>query len=93
MTAVVRIPVQDVPPIGRTEATKLARAEYERFLALLRALGPDDWDRPTDCTGWTVRDMLGHLLGMMKLQADPEKRGRQIKTAAERATADRSSWS
>jgi hypothetical protein len=37
--------------------------------------------------------MLGHLLGMMKLQADPEKRGRQIKTAAERATADRSSWS
>jgi len=63
MTAVVRIPVQDVPPIGRTEATKLARAEYERFLALLRALGPDDWDRPTDCTRWTVKDVAAHIVG------------------------------
>ena len=26
--------------------------------------------------------MLGHLLGMMKLQADPEERGRQITAAA-----------
>jgi hypothetical protein len=37
MTAVVRIPVQDVAPIGRAEATQLARVEYDRFLALLRA--------------------------------------------------------
>ena len=62
MAAVIRIPVQDVPPIGRTEATKLARAEYERFLALLRALGPDDWDRPTDCTRWTVKDVAAHVI-------------------------------
>ena len=71
MTAVIRIPVQDVPPIGRTEATQLARVEYDRFLALLRDLEPDDWNRPTDCTRWTVRDMLGHLLGIMKLRGGP----------------------
>jgi len=29
--------------------------------------------------------MLGHLLGMLELQADPEERGRQIKTATELA--------
>jgi uncharacterized protein (TIGR03083 family) len=63
MAAVVRIPVQDVPPIGRAEATRLARVEYKRFLALLCALGPDDWDRPTDCTRWTVKDVAAHIVG------------------------------
>jgi hypothetical protein len=29
--------------------------------------------------------MLGHLVGMMTLQADPEERGRQFRTAAELA--------
>ena len=52
------------------------------MLALVDDLRADEWQRPTDCPGWTVRDMLGHLLGMMKLQADPEERGRQITTAA-----------
>jgi uncharacterized protein (TIGR03083 family) len=23
-----------------------------------------DWDRPTDCPGWTVRDQLSHLIGI-----------------------------
>src|SRR4051794_4839147 len=63
MAAVVRIPVQDVPSIGRAEATRLARVEYARFLALLCALGPDDWDRPTDCTRWTVKDVVAHIVG------------------------------
>jgi uncharacterized protein (TIGR03083 family) len=62
-----------------------ADAEISRLLALVDDLRADDWQRPTDCTGWTVRDMLGHLLGMMTLQTDPEERGRQIKTAAELA--------
>lgn len=63
MTAVVRIPVQDVMPIGRAEATQLARVEYDRFLALLRHVEPDDWNRPTDCTRWTVKDVAAHIVG------------------------------
>ena len=59
----VRTPVQDVPPIGRAEATRLARVEYERFLALLRALEPDDWSLPTDCIRWTVKDVAAHIVG------------------------------
>jgi uncharacterized protein (TIGR03083 family) len=78
-------PVDAIPPLEHDEAMRLAEAEITRVLALVDDLRDDEWERPTDCTGWTVRDMLGHLLGMMELQADPEERGRQIKTAAELA--------
>jgi uncharacterized protein (TIGR03083 family) len=78
-------PVDAVPPLDHDEAMGLAEAELVRVLALVDDLRADEWQRPTDCTGWTVRDMLGHLLGMMKLQADPEERGRQITTAADLA--------
>jgi uncharacterized protein (TIGR03083 family) len=75
--------VTAIPPLEHDEAMALAEVELGRVLALVDDLSADDWGRPTDCTGWTVRDMLGHLLGMFALQADPEERARQIKTAAE----------
>ena len=28
-----------------------------------RGLGADEWDLPTDCPGWTVRDQLSHVVG------------------------------
>ena len=32
----------------------------------------DQWDRPTDCPGWTVKDQLSHLIGTERtLLADP----------------------
>ena len=79
------IRVDALAPLDHDEAMGLAEAEIDRVLGLVDDLRADEWHRPTDCTGWTVRDMLGHLLGMMELQADPEERGRQIKTAAELA--------
>jgi uncharacterized protein (TIGR03083 family) len=63
MTSVIRTAVQDIPPIGRAEAAHLARAEYQRFLDMLRGLEPDDWGRPTDCTRWTVQDVAAHIVG------------------------------
>ena len=78
-------PVDTIPPLEHDEAMRLAEAEIARVLALVDDLRPEEWQRPTNCTGWTVRDMLGHLLGMLELQADPEERQRQIKTAAELA--------
>ncbi|MGP8060523.1 MAG: maleylpyruvate isomerase N-terminal domain-containing protein [Acidimicrobiales bacterium] len=27
-------------------------------------LEPEEWDRPTDCPGWSVRDLLSHLIGI-----------------------------
>ena len=77
--------VEEIPPLDHDEAMTLAEAEITRVLAVVDDLHTDEWRRPTDCTGWTVRDMLGHLLGMMELQADPEERGRQIRAATELA--------
>ena len=33
------------------------------LLALLKALPPGDWDKATACAGWTVHDVVAHLLG------------------------------
>jgi uncharacterized protein (TIGR03083 family) len=63
MTAMVRTAVTDIPPVGRTEAGHLARVEYRRFVDLLRNLEQDDWDCPTDCTRWTVKDVAAHIVG------------------------------
>ena len=30
-------------------------------------LGPGQWDLPTDCPGWTVRDQLSHLIGIERM--------------------------
>lgn len=56
-------PAEQVPPISRDEAHTLAATEYRRMHELLRDLGPDDWPRPTDCTGWDVRALTSHVLG------------------------------
>ncbi|MFD9793561.1 TIGR03086 family metal-binding protein [Streptomyces sp. NPDC059070] len=31
------------------------------FDSRVRAVGPDQWDLPTPCTEWTVRDLVNHL--------------------------------
>ncbi len=33
-----------------------------QLVALLGTLNPGDWDRPTVCVGWSVKDVAGHLL-------------------------------
>jgi uncharacterized protein (TIGR03083 family) len=55
--------------LERGTAMRLAAAEYARFGELLRSLGPGDWARPTDCPGWDVRAMAGHMLGMAQMVA------------------------
>ena len=63
MATVTPVPVESIPPVGRAEADRLARTEYRRFLDLLRGLAPEDWDRPTDCHLWTVKDVAAHIVG------------------------------
>jgi uncharacterized protein (TIGR03083 family) len=57
--------------VDRATAMRLAATEYDRFLALLTALEPADWTRPTDCLGWDVRAMAAHVLGMAEMVASP----------------------
>ena len=47
----------------------LARDAYQRLADAFDALKPADWERPTPCEGWTVRDLGGHLVGAMRAAA------------------------
>jgi uncharacterized protein (TIGR03083 family) len=76
------VAVEAIPALEHEEAMQLAAAEYDRLLAVVDDLGPDDWSQPTECPGWDVKAMLGHVLGALELQADPAERMRQITTAA-----------
>ncbi|MFV0407138.1 MAG: TIGR03086 family metal-binding protein [Propioniciclava sp.] len=35
-------------------------------LAVVRQVTPDDLNRPTPCTEFTVRDLLGHMIGVLR---------------------------
>ncbi|CNF76595.1 mycothiol-dependent maleylpyruvate isomerase [Mycobacterium tuberculosis] len=58
------------------EEMRANTAAYEQTvrstLALAATLTDDDWDRPTECPGWTVKDQLSHLVGIeLALLGDP----------------------
>jgi uncharacterized protein (TIGR03083 family) len=55
--------------IDRREARTLATEEFVRFAALTASLSADEWQTPTDCTGWDVRTMALHVLGSADAQA------------------------
>lgn len=52
-----------VPYTTADEAHALLETALERFVALVETLGPEDWNRPTACTAWNVRDMVAHQAG------------------------------
>ncbi len=52
-----------IPYVTAHEAYILMETELQRFLALVDSLEPGDWEKPTACTLWNVRDMLAHQAG------------------------------
>ena len=51
----------------RTDVMALARAERADLLDLLLALTPEQWRAPSLCAGWTVQDVVAHLLSYEEL--------------------------
>jgi uncharacterized protein (TIGR03083 family) len=45
------------------DAMQLARAEREELATLLEGLTPQQWESPTLCKGWRVRDVVAHVIG------------------------------
>jgi uncharacterized protein (TIGR03083 family) len=42
-------------------------------IALAGTFGAAQWDLPTECPGWTVRDQVSHIVGVERmLLGDPE---------------------
>lgn len=52
-----------IPPLSHHEAISMATLELERFLALVTSLSEDEWEKPTACTRWNVRQILAHVTG------------------------------
>lgn len=78
------LPTPRRPALARPTAMRLAATEYARFLAQLRQLSPDDWNRPTDCPRWDVRAMVGHVVGMAEMAASIRETLRQLTAAKKR---------
>lgn len=72
------------PEIKRPIAMRLAATEYQRVIALLGSLRPEDWRKPTDCPEWDVRAVAAHVLGMAEMAASLREQSRQMKAAARR---------
>lgn len=45
---------------GKDNLLHVVRQQADSLLAMAEA--PGAWDAPTACTGWTVRDVVGHLI-------------------------------
>lgn len=58
-------------------AMSLAAKEYDRVAALLERLTTEEWESPTECPGWDVRAMSGHILGMAQMAASVPEMLRQ----------------
>ena len=52
-----------IPSLTHTEAAEMAAVELERFLACVEALALADWDQPTACPLWNVRQVVAHVTG------------------------------
>jgi len=70
------------PALDQATAYRLAATEYDRFLALLRDLGRDEWTRPTECPGWDVRAMAAHVLGQAEMAVSLRETLRHARLAA-----------
>jgi uncharacterized protein (TIGR03083 family) len=51
------------------DVRRLARDERADFAAFLATLPPRQWDAPTLCAGWRVRDVVAHVIGYDELDA------------------------
>lgn len=70
--------IDTIPRITRDgDAKLLATAAYDQLVTLLDVLGAEEWDAPTECSGWTVADMVGHLIGAAKAYASVREQVRQ----------------
>lgn len=84
MTTTTRTPT----PIGHREAFALAETAYDRFAGVVESVRSDQWDLPTDCEDWTVRDLVGHMVGAMRSAASMRELFRQQKEVSRRHRRD-----
>ncbi len=69
-TTTAIIDASSVTPATPEEAAALASAEIARLLSLLESFSLPDWDKPTYCTLWDVKQVVAHIGGALSAYAD-----------------------
>lgn len=69
------------------ELNTLYRRTLESWTDRVRAVGADQWDGPTPCTDWTVRDLTNHVVGE-DLWTVPLVRGSSLEEVGDRLDGD-----
>jgi uncharacterized protein (TIGR03083 family) len=67
--------------LDRAVALRLAATEYQRCTDVFRALTPAQWQAPTCCPAWDIRQMAAHMLGMVEMAASIREGFRQQRKA------------
>ncbi|MDT7787456.1 MAG: hypothetical protein QOF58_5875 [Pseudonocardiales bacterium] len=73
-----------IPRPNPRDAAAESLAEIEAFTALLADLPDEEWGRPTASAGWTVHDMVAHVVGQHVASARPWTIPGKIKQARRR---------
>jgi uncharacterized protein (TIGR03086 family) len=68
-------------------AIEMYRRSVEEFGRRVTAIGEGDWNRPTPCTDWTVRDLVRHLV-YEELWTPPLLEGQTIADIGDRFEGD-----
>ena len=70
--------IDKITPITRrSDAAEVATGAYDDLIALVETLEGDDWRAQTECPGWNVTDVVGHLIGSAKAAASKRELMRQ----------------
>jgi uncharacterized protein (TIGR03083 family) len=60
---------------GESTMSKLGveglRAERDTTLTIAKSLTDDEWNSPSDCAGWAVRDVIAHMASVLHGVVDP----------------------
>jgi uncharacterized protein (TIGR03083 family) len=70
--------------LDRPTAKQLMATEYPRVVDQLRSLSDDEWRMQTCNTGWDVRALAAHMLGMVAMAASVPEQLRQMRSARKR---------
>jgi uncharacterized protein (TIGR03083 family) len=68
----------DIPRPSINEGLDVLDIELGALLALLGELDAADWRRPTACVGWTVHDVVAHVIGQLESGARPIRMTRRL---------------
>ncbi|MCE5291680.1 MAG: maleylpyruvate isomerase N-terminal domain-containing protein, partial [Nocardiaceae bacterium] len=70
--------IEDIRPITRkSDAREIALSVYDDLISLVASLEGSEWSASTECPGWDVSDMVGHLIGMSEACASMREMVRQ----------------